>query len=701
MNASPPVRLAISGMHCAGCVGTVERALAAVPGVAAAQVNLATETATVQGTAAAKALIDAVTQAGYAAHLPEAAAPPEQGRREDFLALACVLLAAPFLAEMAAHLSGAHGLLPGGLQAGLALGVAALALPRMLKGAWRALLARSGNMDQLVVLGTLAALGLSFWHLATGGILYFEAAAFVPALVLLGKRLEARARLRAGGALAALAKLRPATATRLAPDGTEATVPAPMLEPGQVFRARAGEIFAADGVVTEGASAADESLVTGESLPVPKRVGDRVIAGTLNAEGALLVRVTAAGPATAVARIIDAVSQAMAAKAPMQALADRVAGLFVPAVIGLAALTFLFWWFSGAGHEAALVAAITVLVVSCPCALGLATPVAIVAGLGSAARQGVLFRDAAATESARRLDVIVLDKTGTLTEGRPALVATTGAEDTLALAAALSKGASHPVSRGILAAHKTPPRALAVRQHPGAGVEGRVAGRRLRLGTQALLDGIDLAAFDGFVAEHEAQGASVVFLADDAAAIGALALADPVRPEAEAALAELRALGLSPVLATGDNAAAARAIAGPLGITEIHARQSPAAKASLVRGLQAAGKRVAVLGDGVNDAPAFAVADLSLAMGGGADAAVATAAIGLLRDDPRLAASAIRIGRATAAKVRQNLALAFGYNLVAIPLAMAGALSPSVAGAAMAASSMLVVLNALLLRGAR
>jgi Cu+-exporting ATPase len=705
--AARPVELAIPGLSSAGAAQTAEAVLRADPGVVEVAVNPASETAQlaiVPGLTDAARLVARLAASGFAA--TEGArrdASRREARLADLRALAGLALLLPFLVEMPLHWLGFHGFLPPLVQAVLATAVAAIALPKMLRGALAALRARTGTMDQLVSLGTLAALGLSYWHLLAGGPLYFEAAA-VPAFVLAGKRLEARAKRKASDAITALASLRPDTATRLSDDGTPAEIPAAALRAGERVLVGAGKSFPADGIVLEGESAADESLVTGESLPVPKRPGDPVIAGAINADGALVVRVTQAGEGTAVARILKLVREAQASRAPMQALADRVSAVFVPTVILLATLTFVFWMGWGAGHEVALVNAIAVLVIACPCALGLATPAAIVAGLGAAARRGVLFASAAATEKARALDVIVLDKTGTLTTGRPAVAAVAGAEDTLLLAAALSAGATHPLARGVTAEAAARglavPAARLVMNFPGRGVQGRVGMRRLKFGNAAFAgEAPDLAAE---AVRHDAQGASIAWLAEEGVGvIGFVALADPIRPEAPAALAALGDLGIGAVLASGDAPGAVAKVAASLGIAEHHARMSPAGKAALVRELQGQGRRVAMLGDGVNDAPGFAAADLSLAMGGGADAAIATADIALLRDDPRLAASAIRIARATGAKVRQNLALAFGYNILAIPLAMAGMLSPAVAGAAMAASSISVVANALRLRAAR
>jgi Cu+-exporting ATPase len=426
-----------------------------------------------------------------------------------------------------------------------------------------------------------------------------------------------------------------------------------------------------------------------------------VTAGAVNGAGVVVMRVTAAGEGTALARIMAAVQAAQASKAPVQALVDRVAAVFVPAVLGLAVLTLLGWLLAGAGHEVAIVNAVSVLVIACPCALGLATPAALVAGTGAAARAGILIRDAGVLERARRLDTVVFDKTGTLTEGRPRVVAMTGAEDTLRVAAALQQGSAHPLARGILAAAEGEklPKADGLRAVIGRGVEGRIGGEDLAIGNARLMAerGADAARFAAFAAVQEGSGGTVVYLARGAEVTGVIALADTPRETAAAAVAGIRSLGLTPRLLSGDSDAAAKAIGTRLGIAEVEASVTPERKAAVIAALQQTGRRVAMVGDGVNDAPALAQADLGIAIGGGTDAAMASADIALLRDDPLLVVDAIVIARRTLAKVRQNLVLAFLFNVLALPLAAAGLLSPVIAGAAMAASSVTVVTNALAL----
>jgi Cu+-exporting ATPase len=699
------ITLAIGGMSCASCQGRVERALAAVPGVLGVAVNLATNSAELRvarGAADADALVAAVVAAGYTASV-EGAAPAERFDTGTVILGLCIVLTVPFLLDMAFHLAG-HHLLPAWLQLLLATPVQILGGARFYRAGWAGLRARAGNMDQLVAIGTTAAFALSVWHMIAGGPLYFEAAAVVVTLVHLGKWLEARAKHGAAEAIEALRRLRPETASRLAEDGTEQRVPAAMLQPGDRVRVRPGESFPADGTVEEGETEADEALITGESRPVAKAPGDPVTAGAVNGAGLVTVRVTASGEGTVLARIMRLVQSAQASKAPVQALVDRVAAVFVPVVLGIALATLVGWLAAGADHATAIVNAVAVLVIACPCALGLATPAALVAGTGAAARRGVLIRDAGSLERARGLDTVVFDKTGTLTEGRHSVVAVAGDPDTLRLAAALQQGSEHPLARGVLRAAEAEgldlPAVQGFRAASGRGVSGTVEGRALALGNRRMMAeaGADPAGFADFAAEGDAKGATTVYLAEGGRVIGALALADTLRPGAAEAIAETRALGLEPVLLTGDAEAPARTVAAALGITRVEAEVGPEDKADRVAALKREGRTVAMVGDGVNDAPALAAADLGIAIGGGTDAALKTAGVALMRDDPRLAPEAIRIARATLRKIRENLAFAFVYNIAAIPLAAFGFLTPVIAGAAMALSSVSVVTNALLLR---
>jgi Cu+-exporting ATPase len=709
--AEATVDLAVSGMSCASCSGRVERALLGVPGVLSAEVNLASERARVRvaaGTVGAGELAAAVRAAGYEAAVPTAAAEgrPGTGRDGWAAALACAL-ALPLLARMLAMPFGVHAALPGWAQLVLAGVVQAVFGARFYRGAWHALRAGAGNMDLLVALGTTAAFGLSLWELAggRGGHLYFEASAAVIALVRLGKWLEGRARRGAGAAIRALERLRPERA-RVRRDGVEHELPIAELLADDLLVVRPGERIPADGAVQDGTGGVDESLLTGEVLPVPKQPGSRVVGGSLNGEALLLIQATAVGAEGRLARMVRLVEDAQAAKPPVQRLVDRVSAVFVPVVVGLATLTFLGWWLAGAGVEAATVNAVSVLVIACPCALGLATPAAIMAGTGAAARHGILIRDAAALEQARAIRTVVFDKTGTLTEGRPAVAALRPAlgvaeAELLRLAAALQAGSEHPLGRAVQAraAGLDVPQASGVRALPGRGLEGTAEGRALLLGSRRLMEeaGIDAVPLVPEAAALETAGRTVSFLAADGRLLGLLGFGDAVKPGAAEAVAVLRRRGLRVVLLTGDNQGAADTAARALGIGEVHAKALPEDKARLVAALRDRGP-VAMVGDGVNDAGALAAADLGLAMATGTDVAAAAAGITLMHGDPALVPAALDIAGRTYRRIWQGLFWAFAYNVVGIPLAAAGLLSPVVAGAAMAFSSVGVVGSALLLR---
>lgn len=711
--------LPITGMTCASCVGRVERALLAVPGVRSAEVNLATERARVgvlSGTAGLGELIAAVRRAGYEASYPDsgagsegavAAARGRKARLDGTMAALALAFAAPLLLPMLLAPFGVDIMLPSWAQFALAGVVQLVFGARFYRGAWKALLGGVGNMDTLVALGTSAAFGLSAWELAAGqgGQLYFEASAAVIALVRLGKWLESQARRQAGEAIRALERLRPDRA-RVRREGAEQEIAAADLRPGDLLVIRPGERIAADGLVREGVGSTDESLLTGESLPVAKEPGSRIVGGALNGEALLLAEVTATGAEGQLARMMRLVEDAQAAKPPVQRLVDRVSAVFVPVVIGIAALTFIGWWLAGAGMETAAVNAVAVLVIACPCALGLATPAAIMVGTGTAARHGILIRDAGALEQARAIRTVVFDKTGTLTAGRPELVALHPVpgeteEGVLRLAAALQAGSEHPLARAVLARAEGLgiPAVKSVRALPGRGLEGDVEERRHQLGNARLMQevGVDLAPLAGEGTALEAAGRTVSYLADGRRLLGLLAFGDAAKPGAAEAVAELRRRGLNVVLLTGDNQGAADTAARTLGIDEVRAGALPADKAALVAELRARGA-VAMVGDGVNDAAALAAADLGLAMATGTDVAVAAAGITLMRGDPRLVPAALDIAARTYQRIRQGLFWAFAYNVVGIPLAVSGLLSPVVAGAAMAFSSVSVVGSALLLR---
>jgi len=720
------LQLAIEGMTCASCVARVEKALGEVPGVLRASVNLASESARVElvrGVAEPRALTNAVQAAGYSARLATATAAEATGRdpaaalkRDVILAL---LLAAPLAAPMALGLFGVTIALPPWLQWLLATPVQFWCARRFYVAAAKAVRAGTGNMDLLVSIGTLAAYGLSLYlWLAAGHSehLYFEAAAVVIALVLLGRWLEARAKRQTSEAIRLLGQLRPATA-RVLRDGREQQVPLDDVRLGEHVVALPGERIAVDGVIRDGSTSIDESMLTGESLPVDRHPGDRVATGAMNTTGRIVVETTAVGGDTMLAKIMRLVEDAQAAKAPIQRLVDRVAAVFVPVVLAIAALTVVGWLVAGAPVDAAVINAVSVLVIACPCALGLATPTAIIAGTGVAARHGILIKDVEALEIARVVAVVAFDKTGTLTEGKPQVAAVVGSEhageaDVLALAAAISGGSTHPLAEAVRLAAKQ--RALDV---PAATRHKVVAGRgalaRLQHGgteAEALLGsrawmgefGAEVGALAAAADEHESAGRTVSWLGrregERVQVVGLIAFADTPRPGAKAAIERLRKLGVETTMISGDNEGAAAAIAASLGLAHYEANVLPQEKSARVARLKAGGRRVAMVGDGINDAPALAAADLGIAMGTGTDIAMHAAGVTLMRADPRLVPAAIELSRATVRKIRQNLFWAFVYNVIGIPLAALGFLSPVFAGAAMAMSSVSVVSNALLLK---
>jgi Cu+-exporting ATPase len=716
--------LQIDGMTCASCVMRVEKALKQVPGVVSAEVNLATEAATVQlaGHAApVDALVAAVDKAGYTAHpvSPEATPtvpPAEAPWRDAGPVVLAALLSLPLLLPMVGGLFGRHWMLNGWVQFALATPVQFWLGARFYRAGWKALTARSGNMDLLVALGTSAGWGLSVFHLLRAGDgamppLYFEASAVVITLVLLGKWLEARARRQTTEAIRALNALRPEQA-RVRRHGVEAQVPLAQVRVGDIVVVRPGERVPVDGVVAEGASHVDESLITGESLPLVKEAQSPVTGGSVNAEGLLVVRTTAVGAESTLSRIVRLVESAQAKKAPIQRLVDRVSAVFVPVVLGLAVATLLGWGLATGDWESGLLHAVAVLVIACPCALGLATPTAIMAGTGVAARSGILIKDVQALELAHAVDVVALDKTGTLTQGKPTLVAHESAEGDapalLALAAAVQAHSEHPLAQAVRDAAQQAGVAVRaatdVRAVAGRGMAATVDGRALRLGSVRYMDelGVETAPLRERAAGLQAQGLTVSWLADATGAgarlVGLLAFGDTVKPGAAAAVAALHRLRIDTVLVTGDNAGSAAAVARQLGIAQVRADVLPEEKAAIVSALKAGGRRVAMVGDGINDAPALAAADVGIAMSSGTDVAMHAAGITLMRGDPGLVAAAIDVSRRTYAKIRQNLFWAFVYNVVGIPLAAFGLLSPVVAGAAMAFSSVSVVTNSLLLR---
>lgn len=725
--ASSSLDLGIGGMTCASCVARVERALRKVPGVHDATVNLATESARITYDAAGgdvEALARrAVRNAGYepralAAQEAEADLSPWAGFASVALGL---LLSAPLVLPMVGDLFGRHWMLPAWVQFLLATPVQFILGARFYKAGWHAAKALTGNMDLLVALGTSAGYGLSLWLWATAHPghtphLYFEASAVVITLVLLGKWLEARAKRQTTAAIRALHALRPEVAHLLGRDG-EVDVPIAEVMAGDRIVVRPGERIPVDGTVLEGRTQVDESMLTGEPLPVTREEGALLTGGAINGDGRIVMQVTAVGSETVLARIIRLVEDAQAAKAPIQRLVDKVSAVFVPTVLGIALVTLAGWLWAGAGVEQALIHAVAVLVIACPCALGLATPAAIMAGTGVAARHGILIKDAEALETAHRVDTVAFDKTGTLTVGRPRLTAfhvEPGAEEAalLAVVAGVQSGSEHPLARAVLAAAQerglAVPAPEGVRAVPGRGTEGEVAGRSYLVGSLRWMQelGVDLGALADQAAALQAQGATVSAVAERAenglAACALMGFGDEPKPGAREALAALRAKGVRCVMISGDNRGAAEAMARRLGLDpeagEVMAEVLPGDKAAAVAALKGEGRVVAMVGDGVNDAPALAAADVGMAMGNGTDVAMHAAGVTLMRGDPALVAAALDISHRTVAKIRQNLFWAFAYNVAGIPLAALGYLSPVVAGAAMALSSVSVMTNALLLK---
>jgi Cu+-exporting ATPase len=720
----PPAQidLQIDGMTCAACVSRVEKALNSVSGVTAASVNLANSRARVSASAGvdSAALIAAVTRAGYGARVwSDLAARSEQAdadaearsRVELRRFVIATVLTLPMLVDMAAHLLGWHLRVPPLLQLTLATPVQFWIGARFYVAGWRALRAGTGNMDLLVALGTSAAYAFSAVQALRDPfgmpVLYFEGAAVVIALVVLGRWLEARAKRAAATAIRALMKLRPEQA-RVLRDGAEVDVPVESVTHGELVIVRPGERIAVDGIVESGASEVDESLLTGESRPVSKQMGDRVIGGAVNGDGMLRVRATEIGAEATLARIIRLVESAQAAKAPVQRLVDRVSAVFVPAVILVALATFLAWWLIVGEAQDGFVAAVSVLVIACPCALGLATPTAIMAGTGVAARAGILIRDAEALERAHQIKIVVFDKTGTLTQGHPVvqdvMAASSHDKDAVLRTAAIAQqGSEHPLARAILDAAKhlgKLPALDSFRALPGRGIVAQADGAAILVGNRGLMAerGIDMSALQARWDELEAQGHTAVAVVRAKTALGLIAAGDAPRESARPAIATLNRLGIETIMLTGDNRRAAAAVAHKLGLTRVIAEVLPADKSRHVAALRKNGKVVAMVGDGVNDAPALAAADIGVAMGTGTDAAMAAAGVTLMRPDLRLVPAAIDISHATLARIRQNLFWAFIYNLVGIGLAAVGLLNPLIAGSAMAFSSASVVANSLRLK---
>jgi len=711
----------ISGMSCASCVLRVEQALEKVPGVAKAEVNLATDRARVtffKGTSVEE-IENAVRATGYDASLradedgdvlQQSREKARQLRGDAIRMLWTAGLSLPLILPMLLMPWGVHLMLPGEIQILLAGPVQFFFGVRFYRSAWKALKARSGNMDLLVALGTTAAFGLSVYNLLKGHEhLYFESSAAVITLVLLGKYLEARAKYQTTEALRSLQALAPETA-RVRRKGVESVLPIKKLRLQDEVFVKPGEKIPVDGIILEGMSQVDESLLTGESLPVTKTLHDKVTGGSLNGEGLLVIRTTALGAESTLARIIRSVENAQAQKAPLQRLVDKVSFYFVPAVVIVAFLTFLAWGFFSGDWERALVIGVAVLVIACPCALGLAAPTTVMVGTGLAAKAGILIKDAEALEVAHALTTIAFDKTGTLTEGRPrvaGLVSVEGSqEDLLRLVAGLQNGSEHPLARASLREARDrglePEAAQGIRAIPGKGVEGLCRGEKILIGTRKFMEErrVDVSALQSAAARWQEQGATVSFVARESSStvLGMMAFEDPLRPVSAQVIKGLHQLGIQTVLLTGDHAGAATRVALSLGIDQVYAEVLPEEKARLIEELKKQGGVVGMVGDGLNDAPALAAAHVAFAMGTGTDVAMNTAGITLMRGNPLLIPDAISLSRQTYRKIKQNLFWAFVYNTLGIPLAALGYLNPVVAGAAMAFSSVCVVGNALLLK---
>ncbi|MCY4012410.1 MAG: heavy metal translocating P-type ATPase [Gammaproteobacteria bacterium] len=707
----------VQGMTCSACSARVESVLGQEPGVVDVDVNLALEQATVTllpGNVSAEGLEKRLERAGYQLILgandadDEADAEAEDERRLDAekrVVLTATILTLPMVIGMVFVLLGYDDIhLMPAAEVLLATPVQFVLGARFYRAAFNALRGGRANMDVLVVMGTTAAYAYS-WYLLTvlgeaaDGELYFEASAVIITLVLLGKYLESRAKRATTSAIRQLMDLRPATARVRRPDGRWEDVAAGKVLPGDVVMVRPGERVAVDGEVVAGASEVDESLLTGESLPVAKELGDHVTGGAVNTTGYLEVRTTAVGAQSTLARIVRLVTDAQRGKAGVQRLVDRVSQVFVPTVVVFAAATLAFWLVVSGDFETSLIAAVSVLVIACPCALGLATPTAIMVGTGAAARAGILIKDVDTLERAPHVDTVIFDKTGTLTTGRPAVTAVTGLRDNerdvVRLAAAVQQASEHPLAKAVVDYAQREgievPAVTSFRNHVGQGVSGDVAGRRVRVGSAGFIGAVP-------AGDVSPPGETTVWVADETGVRGTVRLADRVRPKAREAVAELKGAGMRTVLLSGDSPAVVGHLGEAVGVDEALGRVQPEHKAETVNARMAQGACVAMVGDGINDAPALATADVGIAMGTGTDIAMETAAVTLMRPDPVLIPAAIDVSRATLRKIKHNLFWAFVYNVVGIPLAALGYLSPTLAALAMALSSVCVVSSSLMLR---
>ena len=715
----------VRGMHCASCAARVQKALAETPGVTDAGVNLALSKATVEhgDDVAFESLAAAVDRAGYELVEPE----KKGGRAVDLhdadgmghhdhgisigheaemtrVALRRTLIAALLtiplvIIGMTVGMEGPWGW----VQLALVTPVEFWAGRQFLSSAWKSARHLHSNMDTLIALGTLAAYGYSLYALIAGGDVYFETAGVIITFLLLGRYFEHRSKSRASHAIRSLLELGAKEAI-VVRDGTEITVPIDEVQVGDRLRIRPGEKVPTDGVVVDGATSVDESMLTGEPVPVDKAVGDEVFGATLNTSGSIVMEATRVGSDTALAQIAQLVDDAQTRKAPIERLADRVSGIFVPIVIVIALGTFVAWLATGHAFETSLVTSVAVLIIACPCAMGLATPAAVMVGSGRAAALGIVIKGGEVLERSGKIQAVALDKTGTITEGRMSLVDVVPAggvttDELLRLAASAEAPSEHPIARAIVKGAEE--RGINVvpatdfKAEAGSGVIASVDGRRTFVGQRSFMQGIASRSLETAAEELRAQGKTVVWIGDSDLALGIIAVSDTVKPTAAQAVARLHELGLETVLITGDNATTAAAIATSVGIKDVRAEVMPQDKVAAVEKLQREGKSVAMIGDGINDAPALAQADLGVAIGTGADVAIEAADLTLVGGDPMLAVAAIELSRRTLGNIKQNLFWAFFYNVVMIPAAALGLLDPMLAAAAMAFSSVSVVLNAL------
>lgn len=722
------LQLSVSGMTCGGCASRVERTLLSVPGVLDASVNLVLETATVTVVGDAfnrDDLVGKITEAGFPSRFKvpvgfEGAENDEEQRRksaslfryETITLIVSVLLSAPLLLMMILPPLGVSYVVPVWVQMILATPIQFWVGARFYIGAWHAIKSRAGNMDVLVAIGTSAAYGLSVWMTFEGGVhstahLYFEASALVITLVVAGKLLEAYAKKGTAQAIRALMDLRPQTACVIR-DGAEAIVPIHEVQLDDIVLIRPGERVPVDGEIISGATETDESMMTGESLPVSKTVGDDVIGGSINGTSVIEIRTTKIGEDSTLSKIIKLVENAQSGKAPMQRLVDRISHIFVPIVLMIATATLIGWTISGADLETAIINAVSVLVIACPCALGLATPSAIVAGTGAAARAGILVKDITALETAHKVDVVAFDKTGTLTRGTPTVnlinALDSDEERLIRITAAVQAGSEHPLAHAILDVARERnllgERASSITAFEGRGISGQLSGDHVLIGNQALMsqNGISVSVHETQITAIENQGMTPVLVAVNDDLLGFFGVSDAIRPEAKNSIQMLATRGVRAMMLSGDTLPVAQKVGAEMGMIDIRAPLTPDEKFQVIETERRDGHVIAMVGDGINDAPALAIADVSIAMGSGTDVAMETAGITLMRPDPRLVAAALDVAGKTWARIKWNLFWAFIFNVIGLPLAAFGYLSPVVAGTAMALSSITVVSNSLLLR---